>query len=284
MTKVAHLILAHRSPKQVSRLIHALTYPLHDVYVHVDKKKDLAPFRELINEPNTYIIANRKRVDWGAYNMVEATLSSMSEILKRGHYDFINLLSGADYPLVKPEAVDLFLDGHLQKSFMEFQHQGSPWWEEAKGRTEKVHLTNYRFTGRHFLQGLINIFPFKRKPPGGLELVGRSQWFTIATAHAAYVLHYVEKYPEIVRFFKHSWGPDEFFFQTILYNSPFNDALINNNLRYIDWSEGNTSPRELTLDDYEPLKKSGKFYARKFKHLTDSEILTHIDLHLLNQT
>src|SRR5690606_9663107 len=106
-------------------------------------------------------------------------LSSMSEILERGRYDFINLMSGSDYPLTEPSVVDHFLNGHPQKTFIEFYRQGSTWWERARTRTEKIHLTNYRFKGKYLLQHVINTFPFRRKAPMGLELVGSSQWFTM---------------------------------------------------------------------------------------------------------
>lgn len=277
MPKIAHLILAHRSPDQLSQLVNALAYPSHRVYVHVDKKVDIIPFKHQLDAAATTFITRRKRIDWGAYSVVEATLSAMSEIIDNGQYDFINLLSGADYPLVKPGVVDYFLNDHLQKSFMEFQHQGTPWWEHTKGRTEKVHLTDYRFRGKHRLQQIINVFPFKRTPPMGLELVGRSQWFTITARHAAYILHYVEKNPVVVNFFKHTWGPDEFFFQTILFNSQFRDEIINDNLRYIDWSEGAASPKTLTRENYPELASSGKFYARKFDIALDSTILSMLD-------
>ena len=281
MAKVAHLILAHQNPDQVIRLAKTLVYASHDVYVHVDKKTSIGPFEELLHIPNTYLISQQKRVDWGAYNIVDATLSAMAEIVNKEPYDFINLLSGADYPLVRPSVVDHFLNSHPRQTFIEFYRQGSPWWEQAKVRTEKIHLTNYRFRGKYLLQKLINQFPFRRKLPLEFELVGHSQWFTMASIHVSYILDFVKKHPAIVRFFKHTWGADEFFFQTILYNSPFKEALMNDNLRYIDWSEHNPSPKNLTTSDFEALKRSGKFYARKFDEAFESTILNRIDSLLL---
>jgi hypothetical protein len=57
--------------------------------------------------------------------------------------------------------------------------------------------------------------------------------------------------------------------------------MINNNLRYIDWSLGGASPKILKIEDTEKIGQSGKFFARKFDTDIDSEILDWIDANLL---
>jgi hypothetical protein len=70
-------------------------------------------------------------------------------------------------------------------------------------------------------------------------------------------------------------------FQTILFASPFKSQMINDNMRYIDWSAGGASPKTLTIDDRTLIGNSGKFFARKFNQDTDSKILDWIDQELL---
>src|SRR5690606_21301786 len=103
----------------------------------------------------------------------------------------------------------------------------------------------------------------ERKPPRGLTIVGRSQWFTIAMQHVNYILAYTRNKPEIEQFFKYTWGPDEFFFQTILLNSIYRNDIINDNLRYIDWSDDLPSPKTLSETDFCHLQASEKWFARK---------------------
>ncbi|MEI6087851.1 MAG: glycosyl transferase, partial [Bacteroidota bacterium] len=57
--------------------------------------------------------------------------------------------------------------------------------------------------------------------------------------------------------------------------------MINDNLKYIDWSLGGASPKILTIDDIDKISKSGKFFARKFDANFDSEVLDWIDTNLL---
>src|SRR5690606_28584234 len=157
-----------------------------------------------------------------------------------------------------------FLDGHVDRSFMEMHFEGSPWWEEAQLKITNCHLVDYRFPGKYLVERFINAVTPKRTLPGGFVFTGRSQWMTLAVRHVRYVLDFVDNNPQIVRFFRHTWGPDEFFFQTILYNSPYREDIVYDGLRYIDWSEGKASPKTLTLGDLDALHQEGKFFARKF--------------------
>lgn len=54
--KIAHLILAHKNPVQLQKLITALSHPSFDFYIHVDKKVDITLFSDLTSIKNTYII------------------------------------------------------------------------------------------------------------------------------------------------------------------------------------------------------------------------------------
>src|SRR5690606_11528487 len=123
-----------------------------------------------------------------------------------------------------------------------------------------------------------------RTLPSGFVFTGRSQWMTLSVRHVRYVLDFVGKNPQVVRFFRHTWGPDEVFFQTILYNSPYREDSVHDGLRYIDWSEGKASPKTLTQGDLDVLRQEGKFFARKFDASIDSDILDCIDSNLLGKS
>lgn len=282
MARIAHLILAHENVAAVERLASRLVCGDDDIYVHIDKKPNSQPLVDRLAANRAIrVIRLRTAIRWGAYSMVTATLRSMAEILDRGDYDFINLLSESDYPIRKPTEFHQFLASHPGKSFMEIHFEGSPWWEEAQQKIRKYHLVDYGVPGKYTLQHALNRMMPARKVPAGLSFCGRSQWMTLSTAHARYVLAYAAQNPQAVQFFKHTWGPDEFFFQTILHSSPHRPALINNGLRYIDWSEAKVSPKTLTIQDFERLASSGHFFARKFNPSIDSQVLDRIDKALL---
>ncbi len=282
MAQIAHLILSHQNPDAVARLVSRISHPDNTVYVHVDGKESIRPFAgRFRNRDDIRLIRHRTAIAWGAYSMVAATLRAMEEILADGNYDFINLLSESDYPLANASEFHEFLGRHPGKSFMEMLFSGSPWWEEAQQKTNNYHLVDYSFPGKYAIQKILNTVLPKRTLPDGLNFTGRSQWMTLSAKHVQYVLKYEAAHPKAIRFFEHTWGPDEFFFQTILHSSPYRDELIPDSLRYIDWSQGNVSPKMLTSNDFDSLATSGKFFARKFNPSVDAAVLNRIDKELL---
>jgi len=274
---VAHLILAHTAPAQLARLVRRLAHPQAACFIHVDRKAAEEPFTAAAAGTDVHFIRKREKVYWGAYSIVQATLNGLREILASGtDYTHVNLLSGQDYPLWRTDRIAAYFDAHREQSFMRFLSVDQE-WQEAVPRLRQYHLTDYRFPGRYLVQGLINKALPARSMPRGLVAVGRSQWFTLTLPAARYVVDYLDAHPDVVRFFRLTWAPDELLFQTVLYNSPFRGTLVNDDLRYVDWSEGQPSPKTLTMADADRLLSSGKLFARKFDMQRQPEILDYLD-------
>ncbi|RVU02712.1 glycosyl transferase [Mucilaginibacter limnophilus] len=280
--RIAYLILAHNQPNQLKRLITRLTEKNADVFVHLDAKSAFQPFEALVKLPGVYFIKNRVKVYWGSFNIVQATINGFYEILATGGYGYINLLSGQDYPLKSNEELLDFLSENPDKAFMN-SLVAQTHWLEALPRVQEYHLNNYPFPGRYLVQKAINTLMPQRRIPNDLILVGRSQWFTASVECIKYIVDYWEKHPALRRFMKFTWAPDEFIFQTILYNSHLRDRMVDEDLRYIDWSGGGASPKLLTMEDAPKLISSNKFFARKFDAMKDSAVLDYIDNHLLKK-
>lgn len=275
--KIAHLILAHGQPFQLKKLVEKLSHPDAAFYVHIDAKKTLEEFGLLRYIPHVYFVTKRVKITWGSYSMVQATLNGFEDIIASGiQYDYINLLSGQDYPLKDTSFIHQYFALHRGKHFMEF-YAIYDQWQEAIPRITRYHLVHYNIPGKHRLESLINKVAPVRRMPNNLEPVGRSQWFTITTAAAKYILQYLLRYPDVVRFFKVTWAPDEFIFQTILFNSSFQNDMVNNNLRYIDWSERKASPKTLTVADVAAMEQSGCLFARKVNMHADAELIKVLD-------
>lgn len=275
--KVAHLILAHNNPQQLKRLAKRLSHSDAHFFVHVDLKADLAEFIKAAEGLNITFIHNRIKVFWGGFSMVQATLNGCIEILSSTQkYDYINLLSLQDYPIKNTKHIHDYLHANAGKIFMRYESVSEEWLE-AGIRLSRYYFPDTTFKGRYRLEQIVNALLPARKIPNGLTAVGRSQWFTASTDSIQYVLDYVKQHPEITKFFRYTWGSDELFFQTILYNSPHRSAMINDNLRYIDWKDGGASPRVLTMEDATRLSASSCLFARKFSPEKDSRILDYID-------
>lgn len=279
VSRIAHLLLVHKSPQQVARLTKILvSHSDSVVYIHVDAQSAIKPFVDaLAGIKHVHFLTKRVSINWGGFSMVEATLRLLREASGSGNFDFFNLLSGEDYPLKSMTAIHHFLNKNQGRSFVEFQQQGDPWWEQAQTRFKKYYLTDFNFPGKHALERVSNFFLPNRRSLPSFTLVGRSQWMTLSRSHVDYIISQVAASPKLLRFFKYSWASDEFFFQSILFNSPHRTELINNNLRYIEWQDGKASPKTFTPNDLPALIQSDKLFARKLDELAYPELLNKLD-------
>lgn len=275
--KIAHLILAHSDPHQLGRLIDRLQHKDAYFFIHIDNKTAIDPFAFLSEKHQVYMVKNRVNVQWGAYSIVQATLNGFKEILDSGlKIDYFNLLSGADYPLKSTKEIHTFFAKNKEQIFMEYYSIADE-WKEAIPRLTEYHLTHYSFPGKYYLQKWLNRLTPARKMPDNLVAVGRSQWFSIPTEAGRYILDYLKNHPEVERFFKLTWAPDEIVFQTILFNSKWKDKMVNNNLRYIVWTKGKASPETLTEKNKSELFATEALFARKFDRLKHPEIMNALD-------
>ncbi|MBK9382005.1 MAG: glycosyl transferase [Chitinophagaceae bacterium] len=279
--KIAHLILAHKNPVQLQKLITALSHPSFDFYIHVDKKVDITLFSDLTSIKNTYIIKKRTNIYWAGYGTIQATINGFEEILQN-KYDYINVISAQDFPIKSSQYIYNYIAERQGIEFISCESIEKE-WTEAAHRINKYHLINWRIPGKYRLQEIVNhMFP-KRKFPLNYIIVGRSNWFTITVNASLYILDFLKKNPAVIKYFKYCWGADEFIFATILYNSGFKDKILNN-LVYVDW-KGQTKghPRILGLQDFNELKQSDKLFARTFDMQTNPLIIDKLLEFISNQ-
>jgi len=124
------------------------------------------------------------------------------------------------------------------------------------------------------------ILPFTtRKLPGNYQFYGGSAAVTLARNGISYVNQFVRSDlgQQMVHFYMRTQNADEMFFQTVLMNSQLRDTVVNDKLRYVDWSQKNSHPKIITKQDYQRLKDSGQLFARKFDIHVDAEILDMLD-------
>jgi hypothetical protein len=279
--RIAYLIMAHKNPTQIERLIRKLDHPQFDVYIHLDKKTDAEAYSHLAGIQRVYFISNRIKVTWGGISIPDAVLSSMNEIMNSGRvYDFISLLSGQDYVLRSTDEIYAYFNKRKGKNFLYLESLISPWWHEAMKRINRYDMVNHSFRGKYKLQWLINfLFPKKKFPLPYLLYGGpRAAWLTITPDCAKYVIDFMRDNPQVRKFFFHTWGGDEFVFPTIIMNSEFkNTVVIDNDFLYVDWSLGGSSPKILTAEDFNALKRTCCYFARKFDDETDASIFDLLD-------
>jgi len=107
--RIAHIIMVHKSPDQLLRLINRLQHPNFDFYIHLDQKVDIEDFEGLRGLQQVYFVQNRVKCNWGGWSFTRAILGSMKEVLETNiKYDFLNLISGQDYPIYTSDEIYKF--------------------------------------------------------------------------------------------------------------------------------------------------------------------------------
>jgi len=268
---VVYVVLAHRNPAQVARLIRRLATDRSSFLVHVDRRAGAVEdeLRQLVEEVPGVDFLERYRCYWSGFGMVRATLSALERLVDRDvQFDHVVLVSGQDYPLRPPEAIEGFLGENRGLTFMKAEPLPNEWPGGGLPRIERWHLVS---------PVVLNIrLPWRRRVPNGLAPYGGGAWLCLSPAAVEYVVAFVHRHPEVVRFFEHALHPDELLFQTVLMNSPLMETVVLDHLRYIDWST-DPGPATLTAVDFANLIGSGKLFARKFDVEVDAAILDLLD-------
>jgi hypothetical protein len=273
--RIAYVVVAHKNSEQVVRLVRRLATDQATFVVHVDRKASAtvdANIRSGTRAVADVHFVKRDRCFWGGFGMVRAVLRSIDYIIDQEvPFEYVVLLSGQDYPLRSPGEIELFLRNSGGRSFMQVARLPTPFWQEGGlPRIEKVHLISYGRLRFHLR------VPWRRQIPGGLTPYGGEAWWCFARPVVQYIHEFVECHRPFVRFFHHVLHPDEVFFQTIVMNSPLADSVVDDHLRYVDWST-DPGPAVLRASDFEKLTHSAKLFARKFDETMDSEILDLLD-------
>ncbi|MFT3903404.1 MAG: beta-1,6-N-acetylglucosaminyltransferase [Niabella sp.] len=274
--RVAHLLLVHKNPHQVGRLVNLLAHVDADIYIHVDKKSEVEPFIPLSFRKNVYFIKNNVAVYWASYSQVQCIVNSLGEILRKDKdYAYINLISGQDLP-VRPlgEFYELLKTGG-RRLYMQCKSVDTD-WRQAKVRLQRYDFPQWIFKGKHRMFELINLILPRKRYPLQHDIVGGSTWFTITPDAARYILDTFLSNKKLKRFFKYTWGADEVVFATVLFNSPYRKDIVDN-LVYVDWGTlDDGHPRVLDMQDIDKIKQSGKFFARKFDEEISPEVVDHV--------
>ncbi|MBB6502889.1 beta-1,6-N-acetylglucosaminyltransferase [Pedobacter cryoconitis] len=97
--RIAHIIMAHKNPDQLIRLIKRLHHPEADFYIHIDTKSAIEDFNLALSIVRVLFIKNRVNCNWGGNSLFLGIISSMNEVISlKKNYSFLNLLSVQDYP------------------------------------------------------------------------------------------------------------------------------------------------------------------------------------------
>lgn len=283
--RIAFLVLAHKNPGQLCRLIGLLLrYEGATVLVHVDLGSPEAFQRiraDYEAEPRVVVLRDRYRVHRGSFAQILATAALIEAATQLDGIDYGCLISGQDLPIKPISSFASYLEAHQGQEFLQYFELPSERW--TGGGLHRMHYYHFDIEGHPYRTQVLNEriarlqdrLHYKRRLRG--RYYGGSNWFTLTGRALSYVCDTLRRDRRFLAQFKHTHCADEIFVQTILVNSSFRDSIIPDDLHYIDWTSGPEYPRVFRTEDVPRLLASqDKFLARKFDEAIDADAIAKV--------
>ncbi|GAA2005830.1 hypothetical protein JL107_04540 [Nakamurella flavida] len=276
---LACVIAAHTDPAQLHRLIAALDpFP---VFLHCDAATAPDVFAAMTADlPARVTVLPRFATPWAAFGVVDAEIAGYRAALAGTSATHIAMMTGADYPLAGSDEIIAFLSDHVGRSVTNFFPLPQPAWGRGGG------LPRLRYRHKPWGRRMLRL-PIPRRIPAGLVPAGGAQQKVLARHHVQAVVDAYDARPDLVRFWRTVWAPDESFVPTILHSPGFTpdwaDAHLRTNLWFQDWGTGGQKgPSWLTVRHLDALAERRRsnpptLFARKFSPSRDAAVLDAVD-------
>jgi len=294
--QINYIILTHKSPTQLERLIAKLDDEGATFFVHIDLKTNIEQFKYLQKE-NVIFLEDRVDVAWGDFTIVQATLNAMKSVVAHKNNGYTILLSGQDYPIKSKKEIKEYFSKNQGADFIDSARIETV-WGRYRERTvaRKINFSSKKkdfsviysiFDIRSLFELCIlgyNILKFfihsplknykklftalisKRKVPISTQYGGWAWWaFQYTTVEG--ILEIIEKREDIIDYYKECLLPDEMFFQTLIHLIPNYKVNIKEPITYVNWGKGKAvSPITFDESNLEELlqQPENKLFARKF--------------------
>lgn len=298
-----YLILAHKNPLQLGRMIERLDDGASKFFIHLDAKTPIEPFAACLEGGHIRFIEPRERCVWGDFSIVRATIRLM-EAASNEQGVFI-LMSGQDYPIQSQGYINDFLESNKGFDFIEIEPLEEKWKPKmVKDKLEHYHILHSEERGHsncyapfahcsvfqklrtltHLLKGRLSMKNFKllcslpkRVAPFERQYAGSQFWaFSERTFYA--VLNYIREHKAALEeYYKYTSSPDEIYFHSVLMDLVAKDSTIKlkEQITYVNYFRKNNV---FVTEDFDKLTSAkGKLFARKFDTDIDIEILNKLD-------
>ena len=305
-----YLILAHKNPLQLGRMIERLDDGASKFFIHLDAKTPIEPFAACLEGAHIRFIEPRERCVWGDFSIVQATIRLM-EAASEEQGIFI-LMSGQDYPIQSQGYINDFLQCNKEFDFIEIEPLEEKWKPKmVKDKLEHYHILHSEERGNsncyapfrhcsvfqkvrtlmHLVKGRLSVKNFKllcslpkRIAPFERQYAGSQFWaFSERTFYA--VLNYIREHKAALEeYYKYTSSSDEIYFHSVLMNLVAKDSTIKlkEQITYVNYFRKNNV---FVSEDFDKLtSEKGKLFARKFDTDIDIEILNKLDSYQENES
>lgn len=271
MAKIAFILLTHKDPEGIILQAERLTEAGDFVSIHFDARASRADHdrirKALAGNPRVTFAKRRLKCGWGEWSLVGATLEAVHAAVEAfpaaTHF---YMLSGDCMQIKTAEFAHALLDAEDVDYIESFDFFTSDWIKT--GLKEERLIYRHWFNERNHKGLFYNSFKWQRalglsrKVPEDLQMMIGSQWWCLRRRTIEWVLDFCRDRPDVMRFFKTTWIPDETFFQTIVRHVVPEHEIRTRTLTFLMFTDYGM-PVTFYNDHYDLLLSQDFLFARK---------------------
>jgi len=271
LAQIAYILLCHKDVDSIIDQATRLTAMGDVMAIHFDARAPRAAYEQLrtalADNPNVTFPKKRLKCGWGEWSLVGATLQAVraaNEAFPRATHFY--MLSGDCMPIKTAEFAHAYLDRH-DCDFIESYDFFDSDWIKTGFKEERLiyrHWFNERTQSKRFYASFNaqKRLGLTRSVPGDIQMMIGSQWWCLRRQTIEAILEFTEQRPEVLRFFKTTWIPDETFFQTLVRHLVPGTEIDNRTLTFLMFSDYGM-PITFYNDHYDLLLAQDYLFARK---------------------
>jgi hypothetical protein len=272
---VSAIVLCHDDAAKVRRLLGALDGL--EVLVHCDRRTPLLEFVEMVRDHGPVVrVLPRLATHLASWSIDEAEMRALRVWLETSRAEHVVVMSGACYPLVSVDELRDELAAWNGLSRLRLDAFPHPAWDTPRNRDGglwRVRRRYVTFRGHVVFVGGVPLRTFKRRVPVGLALCASAQWKVYARHHVAALLRVLDERPDLLRFWRTTFVPNETCAASIL-TSPdlvgeVAEQVCDDLPWYLDWGPGprRDHPSWLTMDDLPALEAARRAPRRPLERV-----------------
>ncbi|MFQ6547239.1 DUF5928 domain-containing protein [Aestuariibius sp. 2305UL40-4] len=271
MAKIAFILLCHKNPAGVIQQAEQLTATGDCIAIHYDARASEADYRRiteaLADNPGVVFARTRVRCGWGAWSLVQATLNAIEAALEAFEdTTHLYMVSGDCMAIKSARYAKGVLDGH-DADYIESVDFFESGWIKTGLKEERLiyrHFFNERESKGLFYasMNLQRRLGLERAIPEDLEIMIGSQWWCLRRKTVQAIMDFLAQRPDVLRFFRTTWIPDETFFQTLVRHLVPEEEIRPRTLTFLLFSDYGM-PVTFYNDHYDMLLNQDYLFARK---------------------
>lgn len=271
MANIAYILLCHKDPDAIIQQAQRLTAVGDYMSIHFDASAKPEHFKKiraaLKDNPNVTFAHKRIKCGWGEWSLVQATLyaveSAVEEFPRATHF---YMLSGDCMAIKTAEYAHRFLDENDVDFIESFDFFESDWIKTGMKEDRLIYrhwfnerTQKRRFYGSYKLQQRLGL---QREIPSDIQVQIGSQWWCLRRRTIEWIIDMTRQRPDVMRFFRTTWIPDETFFQTLVRHLVPEVEIRTRTLTFLMFSDYGM-PVTFYNDHYELLLSQDFLFARK---------------------